>query len=344
MSLVHRHSRVRHGFLAASCLFVSLAAMSIHQLNAQAIASAVVNGLVTDATGAVVPVAKVTLENLDTHIPQTTSVTSTGDYVFTALPPGHYKLQVEAQGFKTFVIREITLAAGDKVREDATMQVGAVNESVEVQGQAPALQTDSATFGTLVTNQAVENLPLNGRNFMTLVQLTAGATEGLGSNTLSGNRPDDRRMSSVLVINGASVPNWLLDGVDNFERIQNDIVVKPSVDGIAEMRVLTSDYDASIGRSANGVVSITTKSGTDEFHGSLYEYFRNDAMDARNFFARTKAKYRFNDFGGSVGGLSSETKRSHSSTTSAISYVRGRPIHRLFRPSLCGTATSMELP
>jgi hypothetical protein len=228
--------------------------------------------------------------------------------VFTALPPGHYKLQVEAQGFKTFVIREITLAAGDKVREDATMQVGSVSENVEVQGQAPALQTDSATFGTLVTPQAVENLPLNGRSFMTLVQLTAGATEGLASNTLSGNRPDDRRMSSVLVVNGASVPNWLLGGVDNFERIQNDIVVKPSVDGIAEIRVLTSDYDASIGRSANGVVSITTKSGTDSFHGSLYEYFRNDAMDARNFFARTKAKYRFNDFGGSIGGPIKQNK------------------------------------
>jgi Carboxypeptidase regulatory-like domain/TonB dependent receptor-like, beta-barrel len=303
MSLVQRFPRLERSLLAASFLFLFLGLLSsVHLADAQVIASAEMSGLVTDASGAVVPTAKVTLENLDTHTTQTASVTSTGEYVFTALPPGHYQVKVEAQGFKTFVVSNVTLAAGDKVREDATMQVGAVSESVEVQGQAPALQTDSATFGTLVTTQAVQDLPLNGRNFMTLVQLTAGATEGLASNTLSGNRPDDRRMSSVLVINGASVPDWLLDGMDNFERIQNDIVVKPSVDGIAEIRVLTNDFDASIGRSANGVVSITTKSGTDAFHGTLYEYFRNDALDARNFFSRTKAEYRFNDFGGSIGG------------------------------------------
>lgn len=292
-----RNAHVRSCVLA----LVTLGLVANH-VDAQAVASAQLSGIVTDTSGAVVPTAKISLENLDTHTSQTATVTSTGEYVFTALPIGRYQVRVEAQGFKTFMVPEVTLASGDKVREDATMQVGAVTENVEVQGQAPALQTDSATFGTLVTTQAVENLPLNGRNFMTLVQLTAGATEGLASNTLSGNRPDDRRMSSVLVINGASVPNWLLDGMDNFERIQNDIVVKPSVDGIAEMRVLTNDFDASIGRSANGVVSITTKSGTDSFHGTLYEYFRNDALDARNFFSPKKAEYRFNDFGGSVGG------------------------------------------
>jgi len=303
MYLVPGFSRLKLSLPAAACLFVLLSVLgSVHPADAQVIASAEVSGLVSDASGAVVPTAKVTIENLDTHISQTASVTSTGDYVFTALPIGHYQIRVEAQGFKTFVVSQVTVAAGDKVREDATMQVGAITENVEVQGQAPALQTDSATFGTLVTTQAVQDLPLNGRNFMTLVQLTAGASEGVSSNTLSGNRPDDRRQSSVLVINGASVPNWLLDGMDNFERIQNDIVVKPSVDGIAEIRVLTNDFDASIGRSANGVVSITTKSGTDAFHGTLYEYFRNDALDARNFFARTKAAYRFNDFGGSIGG------------------------------------------
>ena len=271
-------------------------------VQAQVISSAEIRGLVTDASGGVLQTAKVSLENLDTHLVQSASVASNGEYLFTALPIGRYQLRVEAPGFKTYVVPEVTLASGDKAREDVAMQVGAVTENVQVQGQAPALQTDSATFGTLVTTRAVQDLPLNGRNFMTLVQLTAGATEGLASNTLSGNRPDDRRQSSVLVINGASVPNWLLDGMDNFERIQNDIVVKPSIDGIAEIRVLTNDFDASIGRSANGVVSIITKSGTDAFHGSLYEYLRNDAMDAKNFFARVNPEYRFNDFGGSIGG------------------------------------------
>ena len=223
MYLVPGFPRLKLSLPAAAFLLVLLNLLgSVHRAEAQVIASAEVSGLVSDASGAVVPTAKVTIENLDTHISQTASVTSTGDYVFTALPIGHYQLRVEAQGFKTSVVLEVTLAAGDKVREDATMQVGAVTENVEVQGQAPALQTDSATFGTLVTTQAVQDLPLNGRNFMTLVQLTAGASEGLSSNTLSGNRPDDRRQSSVLVINGASVPNWLLDGMDNFERIQNE--------------------------------------------------------------------------------------------------------------------------
>jgi hypothetical protein len=179
-------------------------------LRSQVISSAEIRGLVTDASGGVLETAKVSLENLDTHLTQTASVASDGEYLFTALPIGHYQLRVEAQGFKTYVVSEVTLASGDKARLDAAMQVGAVTENVQVQGQAPALQTDSSTFGTLVTTRAVQDLPLNGRNFMTLVQLTAGATEGLASNTLSGNRPDDRRQSSVLVINGASVPNWLL--------------------------------------------------------------------------------------------------------------------------------------
>jgi len=290
---VHVHRGVT-GILLLCC--------AVFPIRAQVISSAEIRGLVTDSSGGVLQSAKVSLENLDTHLTQTAPVSSSGEYLFTALTIGHYQLRVEAPGFKTYEIAALTLASGDKAREDVTMQVGAVSDSVQVQGQAPALQTDSATFGTLVTTRAVQDLPLNGRNFMTLVQLTAGATEGLASNTLSGNRPDDRRQSSVLVINGASVPNWLLDGMDNFERIQNDIVVKPSVDGIAEIRVLTNNFDASIGRSANGVVSIITKSGGDAFHGTLYEYLRNNAMDARNFFARVNPPYRFNDFGGSIGG------------------------------------------
>jgi Carboxypeptidase regulatory-like domain len=256
-------------------------------LNAQQQTADVV-GTVTDATGAIIPGATVTITNLGTNISNTTMSTASGDYAFNLLPPGAYSVKVESSGFKSFAAQNITLAAGDRARVDAKLEVGSVSQTVEVQATvAPALQTDTSNVETLVTSQAVEDVPLNGRNPTKLIQLSAGVSIGAQNDLTSGNRPDDRRPSSEYTVNGQAAQgnNNMLDGMDNNERFIGAIGVKPSVDAIQEVVVNTNLYDASIGRTAGGIVNVITKSGTNQFHGSAYEFFRNRDLNTNPNYA-----------------------------------------------------------
>ena len=188
---------------------------------------------------------------------------------------------------------------------------------MEVSGTvAPALQTDSSTIGSLVTSQAVQDIPLNGRNFIKLVQLQPGVTEGSPTSIQAGGRPDDRRQTAAFSVNGQSETynNQMIDGVDNNERIIGTIGVRPSVDAIQEVNVSTNLYDASVSRTAGGVVDVITKSGTNQFHGSAYEFFRNAVLNANPNYrfatnqqggltpALKKPAFRQNQYGGSIGG------------------------------------------
>ena len=274
-------------------------------------------GTVTDTTGAVVPGATVTITNMGTNISQTTSTGASGDYTFALLQVGTYTVKVESKGFKTFSAPNVTLAAGDRARVDAPMQVGDVSQTVEVSGSvAPALQTDSSTLGSLVTSQAVQDVPLNGRNFIKLVQLAPGVTEGSPTSIQAGGRPDDRRQTAAFSANGQSETynNQMIDGMDNNERIIGTIGVRPSVDAIQEVNVSTNLYDASVSRTAGGVVDVITKSGSNAFHGSAYEFLRNAVLNANpNYRFPTNQlgglqptlknpAYRQNQYGGSIGG------------------------------------------
>ena len=270
-------------------------------------------GNVTDDSGAVVAGAEVTATNLNTGLTRTAQSSASGDFTFSALPIGTYSIAVKAKGFKTFAVPSLTLATGDRRRVDAKMEVGALEQTVEVTASAPTLQTDSATVGGLVTSQAVQDLPLNGRNIIQLAQLVPGATEGPQSSIMNGTRPDDRRQSSAISANGQQdlSNNYMIDGMDNNERAISTIIVKPSVDAIQEVKVSTNLYSAEIGRNAGAVVNMITKSGTNSFHGTLFEYFRNDVFDAKSWnnipqagnpLAGVKPEYRQNQFGGSIGG------------------------------------------
>ena len=270
-------------------------------------------GTVTDNSGSVVPGAKVTARNLDTNQVRTQLTEVSGQYSFTLLPVGTYSVTVELMGFKTYINPRLELATGDRARVDASMQVGEISQAVEVQGEAVALQTDNSTVGALVTSRAVQDLPVNGRNFIRLVQLAPGATESVQSSLGGGTRPDDRRQTSTVSANGQtdSANNFLLDGMDNNERAIATIIVKPSIDAQQEVKVDTSLYPAETGRAGGAVINVITKSGTNSFHGSLFEFLRNDLFDAKNFFntpqpgnplAGVKPKYRQNQFGGSIGG------------------------------------------
>src|ERR1700728_2784921 len=264
-------------------------------------------GTVTDQTGASVPNASVTLTNLGTNDQRTVQSNGSGDYSFTLLPVGHYSISVKAGGFQASVTKDLSVEAGERARNDVHLVTGASTTTVEVQATTPLLQADSATVSSTVTAKAVQDLPLNGRNFVQLVALVPGANEGQGNGLSSGGRPDDRRTNAAgLSVNAqdSSLNNWVVDGVDDNERIIGTIGVKPNVEGIQEITVQTNSYAAEAGRTAGGVINIVTRSGTNQFHGSAYEYFRNDIFDGRNYFQTTgpKPELRQNQYGASVGG------------------------------------------
>lgn len=301
------HSRLvkRLTTIAVVCLFSMLCAGT---LKAQETADIV--GTVTDTSGAVIPGAAVTLTNIGTNIQQTTVTNSTGDFVFNLLQVGAYSVKVEAKGFKSFVAPNISLSAGDRARADAKMEVGDVSQTVEVSGTvAPALQTDTSTIGSLVPSQSVEDLPLDSRNIVRLVQLTAGATEGSPGSIAEGARPDDRRLTSAISMNGQgdSENTNLVDGFDNNERIIGFLGARPSIDAIQEVQVTSNKYDASVGRTGGAVIDVVTKAGTNEFHGSAFEFLRNKVLNANPNWAFTGTSapnpaFRQNQYGGSLGG------------------------------------------
>lgn len=261
-------------------------------------------GTITDASGAVLPKVMVTVHNLDTGAAFKTESNQSGEYAVAQLPIGRYSITAVSPGFKTWTVPQVSLAIGDRLRQDVQLELGNLEQSVEVTAASPALQTDSSSLGSLVSTQALQNLPLNGRNFVVLAQLTAGASEGEATGLPSGTRPDDRRLTSAVSVNAqpTSFNNFTIDGVDDNERFIGTVIVKPSVDALQEMKVQTNLYSAEFGRTAGGVINFVTKSGTNAFHGSLFEFFRNQHLDARSFFADKKPPYHQNQFGGSNGG------------------------------------------
>ncbi len=262
-------------------------------------------GTATDATGAVMPHVRITVRNLNTGAEYSAITDDSGNYEVTLLPVGHYSIRAEAPGFKTWSVPEVVLAIGDRLRQDVHLELGTVGQAVEVTASSPALQTDTSSLGSLINERAVQDLPLNGRNFVVLAQLAAGATEGEPTGLPSGTRPDDRRQTSAVSVNGqpTSFNNFLIDGMDDNERFIGTVIVKPSIDALVEMKVQTNLYSAELGRTAGGVLNFVTESGTNDLHGSLFEFLRNEKLDARNFFAgSTKPSYKQNQFGGSLGG------------------------------------------
>jgi hypothetical protein len=287
---------VRRAALGVMCLLLASAAQA-------QVTTADILGRVTDSSGAVLPGVGITAVNTATRDTRTQVSNETGDYVFNLLPIGRYTVTIELQGFQTQTTN-VAVASGDRARVDAKLQLGTVSESIQVTAEAALLQTDTSTVGALFTDKAVQDLPVAGRNIVRLVQMIPGASEGQVSSLANGTRPDDRRQTSSVSINGTADTqnNQLLDGMDNNERAIGTVGVKPSIDAIAEVKVQTNLYSAETGRTLGGVINILTKSGSNEFHGTAYDYVRNDRFDSRSYFAATKPKLSQNQFGGSIGG------------------------------------------
>ena len=301
----HLLSLARRCSFQAGSVASLLLLISASQIGAQ-VTTADIVGLVADSTGAAVPGAKVVLRNVATNEERTVLTDSTGNYLFTLLPVGHYSLRVENPGFKAWNVADVALAAADRLRLDVRLEVGQMEQSIDVTAQSPALQTDSSTVGTLVNEKGMQDLPLNGRNFVRLAQLAPGANEGEPAGMASGNGPDDRRTTSSIRMNGQSsyVNNFLIDGLDNNERFIGSIIIKPSIDALQEMKIETSLSSAEVGRTAGALLNLITKAGSNTFHGSLFEFFRNEKLDAKNFFAGAgpTPAFKQNQYGGSLGG------------------------------------------
>ena len=297
-------STIRHPLVALMC------ACLLHATTASAqLVTGDILGTVSDQTGAV-PGATVKATNLGTQQVRAGETNARGEYVFTLLPPGAYSVTVEREGYKTFVTSPVNLAVGDRVRVNALLEVGQIAETVEVTGPAAVLQTDTATLQNVVPEQLVQALPLNGRNFVQLAQIAPGANEGSSRSAgASGERGAGRtfRPSSALVVNAQSdiLNNFMIDGLDNNERIYGYLGVRPSVDAIAEVNTMTGQYTAEVGRTPGGVVNVITKSGSDTFRGSVFEYLRDDRLDAMDYFTPNeslKPELKQHQFGMSLGG------------------------------------------
>ena len=268
--------------------------------------SASMVGSVKDATGAVISGAQITVTNTERGISRTTVSNSDGEWAVAALPPGKYDLSVTAAGFKGYQAKGVVLDVAQKARVDVAMQVGATTTEVTVEGAAVAqVETQSSELGGVVSGKEISQLQLNGRNFTQLVTLVPGVSNQTGQDEGAVGVAGNVSYS----INGGRTEynNWELDGGDNMDNGSNTTLnVYPSLDAIAEFKVLTSNYGAQYGRNGSGTVEVETKSGTSSFHGDAYEFVRNDAFNANNYFNAQAGNpvppYKKNDFGYTIGG------------------------------------------
>ena len=261
-----------------------------------------VTGTVKDASGGVMAGAHVEVSSVDTGSLAEAVTNSNGEYLVAGLNAGKYNVIVIQKGFKKFEARSIVLEVAQKARVDANLEVGELSSQVTVEGTAEAqVETQSSEISGVVTQKQISGIVLNGRAFTQLVTLVPGVSNQTGQDEGTVGIAGNVSMS----INGGRTEdnNWELDGGDNMDNGSNQTLnVYPNADAIAEVKVLTSNYGAQYGRNGSGTIETIVKSGTKEFHGDLFEYVRNDAFNARNFFQTNVPEYKKNDFGYTIGG------------------------------------------
>src|SRR5450432_211464 len=260
-----------------------------------------IRGTVADPTGAAVQGATVSAKQAETGLTRTAVTDHSGAYDVLELPVGHYRLQVEAKGFQTYIQQGITLDVNEKASVPVRLAVGSATQRIEVLADAQIIQGTVTNLGTTVSEREILDLPLNGRDFTQLgllqtgvVPLTPGLKEAGGSlrdgqaYAVNGQRPESN--------------NFLIDGADNFNGVDGGFVLQPPVDAIAEFRILTHTANAEFGHSTGSTTNIVTRSGTNNLHGALWEFFRNNAMDAKSFFPDSVEPLHRNQFGATLGG------------------------------------------
>jgi hypothetical protein len=291
------HARQQHGRVAA--IFLFLLALVAAPAAAQVQTGRIV-GTVHDPSKASVPGAPVTVTDTATNIAVAVQTSERGDFVVTPLNPGIYKVTVAMDGFQTAIVESVEVQVGQSARVDIELSLGSLTESTVVTTTTPLLDTESGTLGHVVTNTQIVNLPLNGRSFYELARLTPGAALLPGGGNLLRIRANYISGTAISGVRGSQT-TFLLDGVDVTDHHQGGSLIQTSVDALQEFKVQGSAYSAEFSQ-AGGTLNATTKAGSNQFHGAAFEFLRDDAFDARNFFARETEKLKRNQFGGTLGG------------------------------------------
>ncbi len=278
----------------------ALAVLAAVPLSAQ-VDTATITGVVADPSGAAIAGAGVRATNLATSLAYNTSSNEAGVYVITALPIGRYDVEISSEGFQTVRRPGVTLNSGTRARIDVAMTLGQVTEIIEVTGEVPLLEAETSSLNQVIENKTITQMPLNGRNYQELAMLSAGVLPNRTQNfvedafSVNGARHDQ----NVFTLDGADNNNYFTGVV-----VASNQVVKPSIDAIQEFKMETHNYGAEFGRGGGAVVQVTTKGGTNELHGTLFEFLRNEKLDANDFFnsGNEQPPFRQNQFGAAIGG------------------------------------------
>ena len=281
-----------------NCLF-GLLLFLISSSSSWAQTTGTIRGTVTDPSGAVVPGASVTATQVDTTVSRAMTTNESGEYEFPALPVGRYAVETQVPGFKLARLTGIEVRLGHVSVVAVKLELGAVAQVVTAEASAPLIETTNTQVGAVVNNVAVVELPLNTRDTYQLLQLQPGVQSQLGSDLFYGS--DQPGVVSVNGGRGRS-NNYTVNGGDANDQFVNLPGVQPSPDSIEEFRVLTNTFDAEFGRNSGAVVNVVTKSGTNSFHGDVYEFLRNKVLNATGFFDTTKPDFKQNQFGATLGG------------------------------------------
>src|SRR5712692_6447750 len=302
--------------LALGCIIWGLAATAVKaQLN-----RGVIEGIVTDPQGAVIAGADVTITAVDTNVASVTKTNSTGYYRAVDLVPGKYRIHIAVAGFNATDVVDVGIPAGQTVKVDAQLKLGSTQETVQVVGEVPLLETTASNFSHAVENRTIQEVPLQGRDLQQLVYLLPGVSNAAGPpgsnfgfSSQFGSFPDPTYVQgSDISVNGgqAGANAWYLDGNINLSGISENVAVNPSPDSVGEFQAITSAFAPEYSRTGGGVFNVVLKSGTNALHGNLYEFVRNSATNARNPFTSIDSlgnlvpdrDLHFNNFGGTVGG------------------------------------------
>src|SRR5215469_6577213 len=302
----------RYTCVLFAAIFALIIGFALPSRLAAQVVGATVSGTVTDSSGATVPAADVKIMNVDTGITNTTQTKTDGVFVIPNLNPGNYEVDVAAKGFSTLVRKGIVLTVGQELILNLNLQVGGVNEQVTVTAEAPTVNLANATLGGLVESRAVQELPLNGRSWTDLAVLQPGVHQSQDQPPITAGDRIKRGLGLEITVSGGRPQqnNYLLDGINinDYANAGPGSVLGGNLgtDAVAEFAVLTTNYSAEYGRTSAGVITATTKAGTNDFHGSAYEFLRNAALDAASFtdnaVGNPKPPFRRNQFGASAGG------------------------------------------
>ena len=297
----------RHKFWPPLFLFVAFGSVA----HAQSTAS--LNGTVTDSTGAAVPSAKVDAKNTATNADNITTADGAGAYLFPSLPIGPYRLEVSAPGFGTTVV-EMRLEVATIVTQNVQLKVGQVAQEVMVTSQAPIVETAMTGVGEVLNDKTVQEIPLNGRHFVDLGLLTAGTMTPPQNGFLTAPLRGQGSFAIDTAGNREDTTNWLVNGINLNDPVQNQVTFQPPIDTLAEFKIDNQSFPAQYGRNSGSIVNLATRSGSNDFHGEAFDFFRNNALDARNFFntdfvtkagvlvPNPQAPFQRNDFGAGFGG------------------------------------------